>query len=51
VKLNRLAQPILARLLELDEQASHLAEQAEAAEQKVEHARNILNGKIEDPSR
>jgi hypothetical protein len=49
VKLNSLAQPILARLLEFDQYASSLAEHAEQAEQQVEHARDILNGRIEDP--
>jgi hypothetical protein len=49
VKLSHLSQPILVRLMELDQQAASLAEQADAAEQQVEHARAILNGKIEDP--
>ena len=35
--------------MELDEQASLLAEQADHAEQQLEHARKILNGQIEDP--
>ena len=49
MKLSSLSQPILARLLEFDQYASSLAEQAEQAEQQVEHARAILNGRIEDP--
>ena len=49
MKLSVLPQVILARLLEFDQYASSLAEQAEQAEQQVEHARDILNGKIEDP--
>src|SRR6185436_16671502 len=47
-ELQHVTQPILARLLELDAYASLLADEADDAEQKVEHARAILNGQIED---
>ena len=45
MKLNQLPQPILVRLMELDEQASLLAEQADHAEHNSTTRANCLTDK------
>jgi hypothetical protein len=49
VKLQSAPQPVLVKLMTLDEHASTLADAAEDASSKLEYARAIINGKIEDP--
>lgn len=49
MKLAALSAPLLVKLLELDRHAERLAELAERAESELATARDILNGKREDP--
>jgi hypothetical protein len=44
MKLQQLSQPILVKLLDLDERVQHLTEEADAAESNLEHARMVVNG-------
>jgi hypothetical protein len=39
-------QPIMVRLLQLDDRAAALAAKADEAESAAEHARNVLSGKL-----
>jgi hypothetical protein len=48
MKLQSAPQPVLAKLLALDEHAETLADAAEDASNKLEYARAVINGKIED---
>src|SRR5262249_51083001 len=48
MKLSRLQQPLLAKLLDWDSRADRFAQQAEEAERELERYREVLSGRRQD---